>query len=148
MQGRPAPDGAHHLHARTFAVSALHVHDLVSLPHAQVDWLLDELVQVAHGGQGGVAHAQAGFDQVAQLQQPHAQPVAAGFRAVHEAANGQVVQDAVGGGRVQPRLFADFLQGDCVFTGGQHVDQRKHALQHLNAGFDGNAGIDFFHGRQ
>jgi hypothetical protein len=44
----------------------------------------------------------AGLDQVAQFQQAHAQPVAAGLRAVDEAADGQVVQDAVGGGRVQP----------------------------------------------
>mgnify|MGYP006205549355 CR=1 FL=1 len=116
VQWGAASDGAHHLHARAFAVGAFHVNDLVALAHTQVHRLLDQLVQLAHGAQRGVAHAQARLDQVAQFQQAHAQPVAAGLGPVNEAADGEVVEDAVGGGRVQPRLLADLLQRDRFFA--------------------------------
>jgi hypothetical protein len=98
VQRRAAADGAHHLHARALAVGALHVHDLVALAHAQVHRLLGQAVQLAHGLQGRVAHRQPRLDQVAQLQQAHAQAVGAGLRAVDEAAHRQVVEDAVRGG--------------------------------------------------
>ena len=101
VQRRAAADGAHHLHARAFAVGALDVDDLVALAHRQVDRLVRELVQFAHRAQRRVAHVQPRLDQVAQFQQAHAQPVAAGLGAVDEAADGQVVEDAVRGGRVQ-----------------------------------------------
>jgi hypothetical protein len=102
-------------------------------------------VQFAHRQQRGVAHVQPGLDQVAQLQQAHAQPVAARLGAVDEAAGGQVVEDAVGGGGVQAGLLADFLQRDGVLTRGQHVDQREHALDDLDGGRGGGVGIRFSH---
>ncbi|MNT26312.1 hypothetical protein D3C72_1618760 [compost metagenome] len=140
VQGGAATDGAHHLHARTLAVGALDVHDLVALAHAEVDRLLRELVQLAHRAQGRVAHVQPALDQVAKLQQAHAEAVAAGFRAVDEAADREVIEDAVRGRRVQPRLFADFLQRDRFFARGQDVDQREHALDDLDDGSGGNVG--------
>ena len=148
MQRRPAADGAHHLHARALAVGALDVDDLVALPHAEVDRLLRELVQFAHRRQGGVAHVEPALDQVAELQQAHAEPVAAGLGPVDEAADRQVVQDAVGGGRVQARLLADFLQRDGFFARRQDVDQREHALDHLDDGRGGNVGLGFSHGQR
>jgi hypothetical protein len=99
--------------------------------------LLDQLVQFAHGGQCRVAHIQAPLDQVAQLQQAHAQSVAAGLRTIDKPSGGQVVQDAVGGGRVQAGLLADFLEGDRLFARRQNIDQRKHPLDHLDRGVDG-----------
>jgi len=141
-----AADGAHHLHARAFAVGALHVDDLVALAHAEVHGLLDQLVQLAHRGHGCVAHGQASLDEVAQLQQAHAEPVAARFRPVDEAADGQVVEDAVRGGRVQARLLADFLQRDGLLARGQDIDQLEHALQHLDAGLGRHVRMAFLHG--
>jgi hypothetical protein len=38
-----------------------------------------ELVQFAHRAEGGVAHVEPRLDEVAELEQAHAQPVAAGF---------------------------------------------------------------------
>lgn len=102
VQRRMAADGAHHLHARALAVGAFHIDDFIALAHAEADRLLDLLVQLAHGNQGRFAHAQAGLDQVAQLQETHAQPVAARFGAVDEAADGQVVENAVRGGGCRP----------------------------------------------
>jgi hypothetical protein len=89
-------------------------------------------VQLAHRHHRSVAHVQPALHQVAQLQQAHAQSVAAGFRPVDEAADRQVVQDAVGGRRVQAGFFADLLQRDGFLAGSQHVDQREHALDHLD----------------
>jgi hypothetical protein len=86
VQRCAAAHGAHHLHARAFAVGALDVDDLVALAHRQVHRLVGELVQFAHRRHGSVAHVQPGLHQVAQFQQPHAQPVAAGLGPVDEAA--------------------------------------------------------------
>jgi hypothetical protein len=146
VQRRTPANGPHHLHAGAFAVGALHVDDLVTLAHAQVDRLLDQLVQFAHGRQRRVAHAQAALDQVAQFQQAHAQPVAASLRSIDKPAGGQVVQDAVGGGRVQARLLADFLQGNRLFARRQHIDQRKHPFDHLDGRGRWNAWIRLSHG--
>jgi hypothetical protein len=89
------------------------------------------------GAQRRVAHVQPALHQVAQLQQAHAQPVAAGLGPVDEAADRQVVQDAVRGGGVQPGLLADLLQRHGLLARGQHVDQREHALDHLDGGNGG-----------
>ena len=104
-----AANSAHHLHARAFAVGPFHVHNFIALAHAQIHGLLDLLVQQSHAGQGRFAHAQTGFDQVAQLQQAHAQTVAARFWAVDKTTHGQIVEDAVCGGGVQASFFADFF---------------------------------------
>jgi len=146
VQRSTATDGAHHLHARALAVGALDVHDLVALAHAEVDGLLRQLVQLAHRAEGGVAHVEPALDQVAQLQQAHAEPVAAGLGTVDETADCQVVEDAVRRRRVEPRLFADLLQRNCVLARCQDVDQRKHALDHLDHGNGGNVGLVFSHG--
>ena len=145
VQRRVTTNGAHHLHAGAFAVGAFHIDDFIALAHAQIHGLLDLLVQQAHGGQGGFAHAQAGFDQVTELQQAHAKAVAAGFGAVHKTACRQVVQDAVCSGGVQAGFLADVFQRYRFFARGQHVDQDKHALQHLYAGFSGYVLIIFLH---
>ena len=105
-------------------------------------------MQLAHGNQGRFAHAQAGLDQVAQLQETHAQPVAARFGAVDEAADGQVVENAVRGGGVQAGALADLLERYCFLARGQHVDQREHAFQDLDAGLGRGRVIVFFHEAQ
>jgi hypothetical protein len=107
VQRRASADGSHHLHARALAVGAL-----VALANGQVDRLLDLLVQLAHRTECSVTHVQAAFDQIAQLKQPHAKPVAASLRAVHESPDGQVVEDAMRCRGMQARLLADLLQGD------------------------------------
>ena len=134
MQRRAAADRAHHLHARAFAVGALDVDDLVALAHRQVHRLVRQLVQFAHRAERRVAHVEPGLDEVAELEQAHAQAVAAGFGPVDEAAGRQVVEDAVRGRRVQPGAFADFLQRDRVLVRGQHVEQAEGALEHLDGG--------------
>jgi D-alanyl-D-alanine endopeptidase (penicillin-binding protein 7) len=146
VQRCAAADGAHHLHAGALAVGTLDVNDFVALPHAQVHGLLDQLVKLAHGHKGGVAHAQSSLHQVAQFQQAHPQPVAARLRTVDKAAGGQVVQDPVRGRWMQARLRADLLQRDRLFARRQHVDQRKHARDHLDGGSRRSARVCFSHG--
>jgi hypothetical protein len=58
----------------------------------------------------GFAHIETGLHEVAQFEQAHAQAVAAGLWPVDVAADRQVVEDAVGGGRVQAGLLADELE--------------------------------------
>ena len=146
MQRGPATDGTHHLHTGSLAVGAFHIDDFVTLAHAEVDGLLDQPVQFTHRKQRGIAHAQPAFDQIAQLQQAHSQPVAARFGSIHKTADGQVVQNAMGCGGVQPCPFADFLERDGFFTRRQNLDQGEHALDHLDAGLGGEIGVVFFHG--
>ena len=134
MQRRAATDGAHHLHAASLAVGALHIDDFVALAHREIDGLLGDFVQLAHRGQGRVAHVQARFDQIAQLQKAQTEAITARFGAIHKAANGQIVQDAVRGGRMQAGFFADFFEGNRFFARRQHVQQRKHALDDLDGG--------------
>ncbi|MNT32792.1 hypothetical protein D3C72_1686900 [compost metagenome] len=116
VQRGTSPNCTDHLHAGAFAVGPFHVHNFIALAHAQVHRLLDQLVQVAHGGQRCIAHTQACLDEVAQFQEAHAQAVAAGFRTVHKTAYGQIVQDAMRRGRVQARLFADLLERYRLFA--------------------------------
>jgi hypothetical protein len=137
--------GPHHLHARALAVSALDIDDLVALPHRQVHRLVRDPVQLAHRRQRGVAHRQAGLHQVAQLQQAHAQTVEAGLRPVDETADHQVVEDAVCGGRMQASALGDVFQRHRLGLRGQHVQQRKTALQNLDRG---GGGFKALHGRE
>ena len=134
MQGCSAANGPHDLHARAFAVGTLHIDDLIALAHAQVDRLLGQLVQLAHGQYSGIAHVQAPFDQIAQLQQTHTQAVTSRLGAIDIAPNGQVVQDSVGGRGVQARFFADFLERNGVFARCQDINQREHAFNDLHRG--------------
>ena len=60
-------NGPDHLHARALAVGAFNVNNFIALAHAQVNWLLDELVQIAHGGQSGVSYIEARLHHVAQF---------------------------------------------------------------------------------
>ena len=146
VQRCPAADGPDHLHARALAVGAFHIDDLVALADAQVDRLLYLFVQFPHGRQGSVAHAESGFDQVAQFQQAHAQPVAAGLGAIDKAADGEIVQDPVGGRGVKAGLFADFLQRNRLLAGGQHLEQVEHAFDHLHSGHGRCGFSSFVHG--
>jgi hypothetical protein len=58
-----------------------------------------QLVQLAHRRQRRVAHVEPGLDQVAELEQAHAEAVAARLRPVDVAADRQVVEDPVRGRR-------------------------------------------------
>ena len=132
VQRRAAADGAHHLHARSLAVGSLDVDDLVALAHRQVDRLMRQLVQLAHRRQCRVAHVEPRLDQVAELEQAHAQAVAARLRAIDEAADRQVVEDAVRRRRMQPALLADHLQRHRFLVRGQQVEQGEGPLEHLD----------------
>ena len=145
MQRGARADGSHHLHARTLAVGALDVDDLVALAHAEIDRLLDVAVQFAHGLDSRVAYVEPGLDEIAEFQKPHAQTIASGFGTVDKPADGQIVEDTMSGGRVQACLFADLLEGDGLLAVGKHIDQRKHALDHLDGGRGGQWPVGFFH---
>ena len=124
MQRRPPADGAHDLHARALAVGALDVDDLVALAHRQVDRLVRQLVQLAHRRQRGIAHVEPRLDQVAELEQSHAEAVAARPRADRRSGRSSRsfrMRCAVEGCR--PRLLADLLQRDRILVRGQHVEQ-------------------------
>jgi hypothetical protein len=132
VQWRAPSDGAHHLHARALAVRALDVHDLVALAHGEVHGLVGQLVQLAHRAQGRIAHVEPRLDEIAEFEQPHAQAIAACFRPVDEAPDRQIVQDAVRRRRMESRLLADELQRHRILVRSKHVEQREHALQHLD----------------
>ena len=110
MQGSASPNGAHDLHARSLTECPLDINDLIALPHTEVDGLLYLAMQFAHGQQGGIAHIQTTFDQIAQLQQAHAKPVTACLGSIHETAAGQVVENSVGCRWVQATFFTDFFE--------------------------------------
>ena len=137
VQRRVAANGAYHLHARALAVGAFHIDNLVALAHGQADGLLNLLVKLTHGGQRHFTYVQPGLDQVAQFQKAHAQAVAARFGAIHKAAQCKVIEYAVRGRWMQARAFADLLQRNRFLTRCQHVDQREHAFQNLDAGLCG-----------
>ena len=64
---------------------------------------IDEVIQL------GKDMEQAGLDHVAQLQQTHAQTVAAWLWSINKTANGQVVQNAMRCGWMEPCFFANFF---------------------------------------
>ncbi len=64
MQGCPAPDGPDNLHAGALTVGALNVHNFITLTNAQIDRLLDQLVQLTHGHQRCIPYVESVFDQV------------------------------------------------------------------------------------
>ena len=132
VQRCPSTNRADHLHARTFAVGALDVDNVVALAHAEIDRLFDELMQRAHRPQRGITDIEPPFDQVSQFQQAHPQAVASWLVAVHIAADHQVAQEAVRGGRVQACFGADVLERQRRFGSCQDIDQPKKPLNHLN----------------
>ena len=132
MQRRTPADGANDLHSRPFAVGALDVDDLVALAHREVDRLVRQLVQLAHRAERRVANVEPRLDQVAELEQAHAEAVAARLGPVDEAADRQVVEDAVRGRRVQPALLADRLERDRLLVRREQVEQAEGTLEHLD----------------
>src|SRR5690606_31654594 len=91
-------------------------------------------VQLAHRPEGGVADIEPRLDEVAQLEQADAELVDAGVAAIDEARGDQVVEYAVGRGRMQSGTSGELLQADRVGLGGQGVEERHHAIDHLDRG--------------
>jgi hypothetical protein len=147
VQRRAAADRAHHLHPRALAVGALDVDDFVALAHRQVDRLAGEAMQLAHRHQRGVAYRQPRLHQVAELEQPHAEPVGAGVGAVDEAAGHHVVENAVRRRRMQFRALREFLQTDGVAVRGERVQQPHHPFDHLDRGFGIRGGLGHIGGK-
>src|SRR5471030_2786458 len=143
VQRAAAADGAHHLHAGALGKRPVDVDDLVALAYRQVDGLLGLFVQRAHEVQRRLAHRQPALDHIAQFQQPHAEPVRARLDAVDKARQHHVVEDAMGGRRMQAGHLGQFLQADRIGIAGQRIEQRDHALDHLDGGFLLRGGIDF-----
>ena len=110
MQWCAATDGAYHLDAGTFRVSAVDIHNLIALTYRQIHSLIGLAVQGAHEFQCHFTHIQTTFDDIAQFQQTHTQPVTARFRSIHKAADGQIVEDAMGRGGMQSGALADLLE--------------------------------------
>jgi len=84
------------------------------------------------GVQRGIAHRQARLHEIAEFQQAHAEPVGAGIGAVDEPAHHHVVQDAVGGRRMQLGTECELFQADRVAMRSKGVQQAHHALDHLD----------------
>jgi len=132
VQGGAAADGAYHLHAGAFAPGAVDVDDFVALLDRQVDGLPGQFVQRTHGRYGRLAHVQPPFHQRPQFQQAHAQLVQAVVDAFDVAAYDQVIQDAMGGGRMQAGGGGQFLEGYRVLLRGKRVQQAHGTLDHLD----------------
>ena len=104
------------------------------------------LASISGFGEDGPYRDRPGFDQIAQLQEAHAQSVIASFWSVDETANGQIVENSVRRGGVKTGFFADFFEADGLFFGGQHLQQVKHAFNHLDGGCAGQCVAAFGHG--
>jgi hypothetical protein len=104
-------------------------------------------MQLAHRHQRRIAHRQARLHEVAEFEQPHAEPVRAGIGAVDEAAGHHVVQDAMRGGRMQFRALREFLQADGIAVSGERVQQPHHAFDHLDRRFGIRGGLVHVGGR-
>ena len=133
--GARAADHVHHAHRRASARGALDVDDLVVVAHRKVHRLAGLCVQLAHDGQREFAHADARLDQIAELEQPHAEAVGAGLDAVDDAIGGHRRQDAVCGRGVQPGVLRDLLQAERLGMLGEHVEQLHHPLDDLDRAF-------------
>ena len=132
MQRRARADDVHHADQRAPAGGALDVDHLVVAAHREVDRLAGGVVQLAHEGQGVLAHADARLDQVAEFEQPHPEAVAARVDALDHAVAHQRRQDAVRGRRMEPRARRQHLEADRIARIGQDVEQLHHALDDLD----------------
>src|SRR6185295_13407788 len=82
--------------------------------------------------QGALAHADARLHQVAQLEQAHAEAVAAGLDAVDHAVGRHRGQDAVRGGRMQAGVLRDLLEAERLGMLREHFQQPHHAVDDLD----------------
>src|SRR5574339_59441 len=132
VQRRARADHVHHAHRRAARRGALHVHDLVAVAHREVGGLAGLRVQLAHHRQRELAHADARLHQVAELEQAHAEAVAAGLHAVDDAVGGHRGEDAVRGRGMQPGVLRDLLQAERLGMLREHVEQAHHAVDDLD----------------
>ena len=132
VQRRPTTDGAHHLHARTFTEDPLDVDDFVALPQREVDRLPGQLVQGPHGLQRRIPDIQTILDEIAEFEQPQAQPICPGLGSLDQPACDKIIQDAMGGGGVQAGVLADGLQRQRLLVQREQVQHCKCPCEHLH----------------
>ena len=126
------PDDLHDAHHRARQRGALDVNDLIVVADAQINSLAERLVQRMHVRQRFLAHVDARFHQVAELEQPYAEAVRPGLDAIDEAAVDHHAQDAVRGRRVERGLRCELLQVDRGRMPRERIEQRHHALDDLD----------------
>jgi hypothetical protein len=85
VERRPRSHDLHDAHHGVAVGRALDINHLILVPHREVDRFSQLLVQDLHMGQRLLPHADARFDEVAELQQADAEPVGAGLDAVDQA---------------------------------------------------------------
>src|SRR5678815_1313409 len=111
MQWSASANRAHHLHARALAVRAIDVHNLIALAHRQIDRLPSALMQFAHRLECGIAHRQASFDQVAELEEAHAEAIRTRrVGPIYVTADDQVIQDPMRSRWMQPSRTRQMLK--------------------------------------
>ena len=135
MQRRPPADRPHDLHARALRIRALDIDDLVALTHREIHRLPRLAMQFAHRRHRGFAHREPRLHQIAEFEQPHAEPVRARIRTVDEPAQHHVVQDAVRRRRMQFRAVREFFEADGIGMRGEGIEKTHHALDDLNGRF-------------
>ncbi|MNY41686.1 hypothetical protein D3C86_1765190 [compost metagenome] len=94
-------------------------------------------MQRTHRCECRIAHGQPCLHEVAEFQQPHAEPIAAGVRAIHETARHHVIENAVCRGRMQAGGQRQLLETDGVRVLGERIQQRHHAFDDLDGGLAG-----------
>ena len=130
--GGAAAYGSNHLHAGALGNGTLDIDDLVTLPNRQVNRLCRSLVQFAHRSHCRVANVKPGLDQITQLEQTHAKLVGAGLGAIDKARGDQIIQDPVGGRRVQLSALRQGLEADRIRMIRKLIKQRHHSLDDLD----------------
>jgi hypothetical protein len=136
VQRRARADGVHDAHRRAARGGALDVDDLVVVAHREVHRFAGVRVQLAHHGQRELAHADPRAHAVAELEQPHAEAIAARLDAIHQPPAGHRRQDAVRGGGMQPRVLRELLEAERLGMLAEHVEQLHHPVDDLDRSLD------------
>ena len=126
----------------TARADALDVNDLVALANAKVDGFLQLVLQALHVGQRFLADVEARLDEIAELEQPDAQAIRAGFDAIDQPVFDHDREDAMRGRRMQVGLTRELLEIGGTRMGRQRLDQAHHAIDDLN----GRLGLSSGHG--
>src|SRR5258705_1108731 len=132
VQRRARADHVHHAHRRAARRGALDVDDLIVVLNREVHGLASLRVQLAHHRQRELAHADARFHQVAELEQAHPQAIAARLDPVDQPVGRERRQDAVRRRRMQLGVLRDLLQAERLRMLRKHLEQARHALDHLD----------------
>src|SRR3569833_282916 len=114
MQGSASADRPNDLHPGSFGKGSVDIYDFIALSNRQIDGLMCFPMQRMHEIERRFPHVQPAFNDIAEFQEAHAQPVCAWFSAINEALCDQVVLYPMRGRRMQAGYGGKLFQADRV----------------------------------